>query len=724
MANEVNIVVKMTEDVIAPIKKMSGASKSLNKELETLERQGKALGTRYDSLNKSYAQNMTQAEKLKKSMKDLKKEMSKGGEGAEDAAKQYETLLTKYNELTDAAKGFRASANETMKKINDIGVAAQKLDNGQSNKKSGGILSKLSEWLQSDTVQKGLYHSGVIKSLGDGASNLAGTVITSAIGQPMADFASQVLSGAVSGAAAGSIAGPHGALVGAGIGTVAGLANASTQIIQKENESFKSYYKDLYDTVNANTAEALTSGKTLAAKRETTKISFSTLLGGEDQADRFLSDVLNTANTTPFLYDDLVGISKTMLSFGTAVEDVIPTLTTVGDAGAALGLSTGDIGTVATYLGRMKSSNKASLEYLNPLMERGFSVFQWLADAKGTSVGSVYDMISKGQLSGTEAVSVILQKFEELYAGQMDKQSKTTEGLESTLQGLQENIQAAMGQGYNSVRDAGMSQEITAYGGELGKALETANRIAGENKAYLDNLQEKYQIEALGAVLRGSATSVYSGEDKEKLQAMREEYSRAMYQYNNGDQEAGLKLENIQENAQALAKAAFEASDAYQSYQSAELDQIGDIRDNVAGLREAWAAGLKIQNAFTIGLGGPVVGSLTNPQRSAGSTDMTATEREEIVQRQRGNPQRSAAYVPYASHAFGLNRVPFDGYLAMLHQGERVQTAEEARRSQRRTAPTVQITGNQFSVRSEGDIDAIAARIADELEARSLAYGG
>ena len=505
---------------------------------------------------------------------------------------------------------------------------------------------------------------------------------------------------------------------GAAVGAMAGGVSAFTKDLKKDDDSFKSYYKDLYETVNANTAEALTSGKTLAAKRETTKISFSTLLGGEDQADHFLADVLNTANTTPFLYDDLVGISKTMLSFGTAVEDVIPTLTTVGDAGAALGLSTGDIGTVATYLGRMKSSNKASLEYLNPLMERGFSVFQWLADAKGTSVGSVYDMISKGQLSGTEAVSVILQKFEELYAGQMDKQSKTTEGLESTLQGLQENIQAAMGQGYNSVRDAGMSQEITAYGGELGKALETANRIAGENKAYLDNLQEKYQIEALGAVLRGSATSVYSGEDKEKLQAMREAYSRAMYQYNNGDQEAGLKLENIKENAQALAKAAFEASDAYQSYQKAELDQIGSIREDVAGLRAAWAAGLKIQNAFSIGLGGPVVGSLTNPQRSAGSTDMTATEREEVIQRQRGNPQRSRP------HAYGLNRVPFDGYPALLHQGERVQTAEEARRSERRAAPTVQITGNQFSVRSEEDIDAIAARLAEEIAARSLAYGG
>ena len=717
MANEVNIIVKMTEDITAPTKKITSASRSLNKEFEVLQRQGAALGTRYESLNKSYAESVAEAEKLKKSMRELKKEVSKGGDGAEEASKQYEELVAQYNRLTDAAKGYKISANETVKKINDIGIATQKLE-GQQGK---GFLSKI---VSSETLQDGLVRSGIFKEIGAAFSNFAGLAITSTIGQPMADVASQVVSGAVSGAAAGAIAGPAGAAIGGGVGALIGGVNAATNYLQKDDESFKSYYKDLYETVNANTAEALTSGKTLAAKRETTKISFSTLLGGEDQANHFLADVLNTANTTPFLYDDLVGISKTMLSFGAAAEDVIPTLTTVGDAGAALGLSTGDIGTVATYLGRMKSSNKASLEYLNPLMERGFSVFQWLADAKGTSVGSVYDMISKGQLSGTEAVSVILQKFEELYAGQMDKQSKTTEGLESTLQGLQENIQAAMGQGYNSVRDAGMSQEITAYGGELGKALETANRIAGENKAYLDNLQEKYQIEALGAVLRGSATSVYSGEDKEKLQAMREEYSRAMYQYNNGDQEAGLKLENIQENAQALAKAAFEASDAYQSYQSAELDQIGDIRDNVAGLREAWNAGLKIQNAFTIGLGGPVVGSLTNPQRSAGSTDMTATEREEIVRRQRGNPQRSAAYVPYASHAFGLNRVPFDGYLAMLHQGERVQTAEEARRSQRRTAPTVQITGNQFSVRSEGDIDAIATRIADELEARSLAYGG
>ena len=93
---------------------------------------------------------------------------------------------------------------------------------------------------------------------------------------------------------------------------------------------------------------------------------------------------------------------------------------------------------------------------------------------------------------------------------------------------------------------------------------------------------------------------------------------------------------------------------------------------------------------------------------------MTATEREEIVQRQRGNPQRSAAYVPYASHAFGLNRVPFDGYLAMLHQGERVQTAVEAR-SQRRV-PAMTITGNSFSIRGDADVDRVASALLQKIE--------
>lgn len=190
--------------------------------------------------------------------------------------------------------------------------------------------------------------------------------------------------------------------MGAVAGGAIGAANGLTQIFSEKDDAFKDYYRTLYEDTNAATAERLSSGSTLAAGRETTKLSFNTLLG---------------------------------------------------DAGAALGLSTGDIGTVATYLGRMQSSDKATLEYLNPLNERGFSVFQWPADDQGVSVGDVYSQISKGELSGSYVSDVILTQFEKLYAGMMDIQSKSTEGLDSTLQGLKENVDAAGGERYNDMRN-------------------------------------------------------------------------------------------------------------------------------------------------------------------------------------------------------------------------------------------------------------------------------
>ena len=80
-------------------------------------------------------------------------------------------------------------------------------------------------------------------------------------------------------------------------------------------------------------------------------------------------------------------------------------------------------------------------------------------------------------------------------------------------------------------------------------------------------------------------------------------------------------------------------------------------------------------------------------------------------------------YISSSSHAFGLRRVPFDNYPALLHAGERVQTAEEARRSDRGSRP-ISITIHEMSVRSDNDIEQLAERLADELEMREMAYGG
>ena len=73
-------------------------------------------------------------------------------------------------------------------------------------------------------------------------------------------------------------------------------------------------------------------------------------------------------------------------------------------------------------------------------------------------------------------------------------------------------------------------------------------------------------------------------------------------------------------------------------------------------------------------------------------------------------------------HASGLTSVPYDNYPALLHQGERVLTAQETRQADRASGGIqVTITGNQFSVRSEQDVEEITKRLVEKMQQAALA---
>lgn len=69
------------------------------------------------------------------------------------------------------------------------------------------------------------------------------------------------------------------------------------------------------------------------------------------------------------------------------------------------------------------------------------------------------------------------------------------------------------------------------------------------------------------------------------------------------------------------------------------------------------------------------------------------------------------------SHATGLKRVPFDGYIAELHRDEEIVPASEARRQGGRGGDVL-ISNNTFHVRSESDIHAIGQEIVQQLKLR------
>ncbi|MDD1504735.1 phage tail tape measure protein [Lysinibacillus sp. CNPSo 3705] len=80
------------------------------------------------------------------------------------------------------------------------------------------------------------------------------------------------------------------------------------------------------------------------------------------------------------------------------------------------------------------------------------------------------------------------------------------------------------------------------------------------------------------------------------------------------------------------------------------------------------------------------------------------------------------------SHYSGLDSVPYDGYSARLHKGERVLTARENReysegKGGNGSGGGIVVTGNSFTVREEADIEKIAYQLSKLIERQATQVG-
>lgn len=695
MPSEASILVTLRDQYSAGINTMRSANDNFGRSTDQVSQQLRSYQTRLNALVEQQGKLSAELIDARKELKEAEKAYRDTGEAADaealnQARQKYEALKIVMNETTQASRNTQNALRE--------------LD-GQQRRSGGGSGSGATSALAA------LGKAGLGQMAGDAAQEIANTLIGSSLGDAGGAFLSSGLSGAISGAAMGSLAGPIGTAIGAVVGGTIGLVQGGTQMFQGQDEAFKSYYQGLYEQGQTAAGESLSAGSDTAAQRELDAIAFNRLLG-EGVGDQYLERLRTLAADTPLEYSGLTSMSRALATgFGDTPERMLELITAIGDAGSAVGVTASDMETMAQALSRMNSSGKATLEYLNIFQDRGVDVIGMLGDAMGKTQGQIYDMISKGEINGQDAANIIQAGMESLYGGAMETMASTFSGLTSTLEDTMAELDNARGEGYNTERAEGIQAEIDAYGGQLGQAVEALNTIAGQNEAYLENLSEQYTREALSAVLLGQQTSgIFDADQQKALEEMRDQFLQASADYENGSQEAGLKMESLQREAEALATAAYESSEQYQTMHETELDLIAAIRENTAA-QEARLNEYEIQQEMSKGLG--AASYLGIGTSSSGDTGDAPDPRKY------GNWRRGGYYDDagkWHSYASGLGRVHYDNYPAVLHQGERVLTAAEARSYNRGGGGGIQIVMNGTVIREEADVE----RIGDEFLSRLI----
>jgi tape measure domain-containing protein len=169
-----------------------------------------------------------------------------------------------------------------------------------------------------------------------------------------------------------------------------------------------------------------------AADQEQLQVAFTTMLGSAEKAKTMMADLSQFAAATPFESPEIQNASKMLLAFGVSAEDIVPTMTNLGDIAAGLNVPLGDM---AYLFGTTRASGRLMTADLNQFTTRGTPMIAALAKTMNIAESDVKKFVESGKV-GFPEVQAALQSLTTnggQFEGLMAAQSQTLSGLFSTL---------------------------------------------------------------------------------------------------------------------------------------------------------------------------------------------------------------------------------------------------------------------------------------------------
>lgn len=695
---DVSIALSAKDNFSQTLRKLASAANTSVNDVDALQKS-------LTKLNNTRANLKLDLSRAKSELREAEKRFKATGDAADELALKDKQL--EFNNLTSQLKAVSASAQTAEKNMMSLAGTNSKL----SNRASGGGKNG-SMW---GTLGGALATAGFGDMLSGSLSQAGGALLGSYFGTSNGAAVESLLSGTISGATMGAAAGSIipgvgtaiGAAVGGAIGAVSGGIEAVTQKFEEADEAFKSYVQEQYNAVQERRAEELSSGSSIAGTREQTRMAFSKALGGDEAADAYLEQVREMAARTNYTYDEITGYTKQLLNSYDPSE-IFEVLGDLSDATAGLNLNSSDVSLWVSGLNRMRITDKATMEYLNYFSERGLNVYEALSKALGVQESAVQELVSDGKVSGTTAADAILDYIGELYGGLSDKLAGSYEGLMANIEDMNADLDAAMGDAHNEARKPALEEQLAWLDGDAGDKMADLNAQIGEMQANLENLQEQNYRDVFNGMFTGIIPEDMDEQIAAQVEELHQKYQEAWATIGSATAsdaevlEAQAQLTEAKGEAEALAYSAYMMSDGVDIATQANVALAEGI---AAGSGDAWKnAGGTVAKALEDGV--LAHWEANKPVLSAPTIQTpTMSISDDTVVRITSDGKKTA---------IGENRVPRDNTLYLLHEGERVLTAREARAADRKESGgnvVIQMGGN-YTVRQDSDIDAIAEAVA------------
>ena len=190
------------------------------------------------------------------------------------------------------------------------------------------------------------------------------------------------------------------------------------------------------------------------AEMEQYTTSLEVMLGSTEKASAMIEKMREFAAKTPLTLENVISGGSLLMSYGVDESNLIDTMTKLGDLASG---NAEKMNRITLAYGQMLAKGKVTGEELMQMTEAGVPLQTALADSIGVTGEEFSKMVSKGKV-GIDALNKAITELttgDGKFAGMMEKQSETMQGMLSTLQDNVSEFFRKMGEGaFGEVKSA------------------------------------------------------------------------------------------------------------------------------------------------------------------------------------------------------------------------------------------------------------------------------